>query len=76
MLYIESPAWVGFSYSDDKMYVTNDTEVSLLPGHLPQSLFPQRWLPYRESLALEFTFFLPCYVLCGKLNQFTSSYIK
>lgn len=28
MLYIESPAWVGFSYSDDKMYVTNDTEVA------------------------------------------------
>lgn len=27
MLYIESPAGVGFSYSDDKMYMTNDTEV-------------------------------------------------
>lgn len=44
MLYIESPAGVGFSYSDDKMYVTNDTEVSLLPDHLPHSPFPQRWL--------------------------------
>ncbi|XP_069035657.1 lysosomal protective protein [Lepisosteus oculatus] len=29
MLYLESPAGVGFSYSDDKDYVTNDTEVSL-----------------------------------------------
>ncbi|CAH6776790.1 lysosomal protective protein [Phodopus roborovskii] len=28
MLYIESPAGVGFSYSDDKTYVTNDTEVA------------------------------------------------
>ncbi|XP_021494136.1 lysosomal protective protein [Meriones unguiculatus] len=28
MLYIESPAGVGFSYSEDKMYVTNDTEVA------------------------------------------------
>lgn len=37
MLYIESPAGVGFSYSDDKTYVTNDTEVSLAPAHLPRS---------------------------------------
>ncbi|XP_043946159.1 lysosomal protective protein [Protopterus annectens] len=29
MLYLESPAQVGFSYSDDKSYATNDTEVSL-----------------------------------------------
>lgn len=29
MLYLESPVGVGFSYSDDKNYVTNDTEVSL-----------------------------------------------
>ncbi|XP_039972248.1 lysosomal protective protein isoform X2 [Xiphias gladius] len=29
MLYLESPAGVGFSYSDDKKYVTNDTEVSM-----------------------------------------------
>lgn len=28
MLYLESPAGVGFSYSDDQKYVTNDTEVS------------------------------------------------
>uniref|UniRef100_G3NG08 Carboxypeptidase n=1 Tax=Gasterosteus aculeatus TaxID=69293 RepID=G3NG08_GASAC len=29
MLYLESPAGVGFSYSDDRNYVTNDTEVSM-----------------------------------------------
>lgn len=29
VLYLESPAGVGFSYSDDKDYRTNDTEVSL-----------------------------------------------
>lgn len=29
MLYLESPVGVGFSYSDDKNYATNDTEVSL-----------------------------------------------
>ncbi|XP_019492558.1 PREDICTED: lysosomal protective protein [Hipposideros armiger] len=28
MLYLESPAGVGFSYSDDKSYATNDTEVA------------------------------------------------
>uniref|UniRef100_A0A8B9ZWL3 Carboxypeptidase n=1 Tax=Anas zonorhyncha TaxID=75864 RepID=A0A8B9ZWL3_9AVES len=28
MLYLESPAGVGFSYSDDKKYATNDTEVA------------------------------------------------
>lgn len=27
MLYLESPAGVGFSYSDDQKYVTNDKEV-------------------------------------------------
>ncbi|CAB1354275.1 unnamed protein product [Coregonus sp. 'balchen'] len=29
VLYLESPAGVGFSYSDDKKYTTNDTEVSM-----------------------------------------------
>lgn len=29
ILYLESPAGVGFSYSDDLNYTTNDTEVSL-----------------------------------------------
>ncbi|KAK1156289.1 lysosomal protective protein-like [Acipenser oxyrinchus oxyrinchus] len=29
MLYLESPAGVGFSYSDNKNYTTNDTEVSM-----------------------------------------------
>ncbi|XP_043976840.1 lysosomal protective protein isoform X1 [Gambusia affinis] len=29
MLYLESPVGVGFSYSDDKNYKTNDTEVSM-----------------------------------------------
>ncbi|KAM4741561.1 lysosomal protective protein [Anableps anableps] len=29
VLYLESPVGVGFSYSDDKKYATNDTEVSL-----------------------------------------------
>nr|XP_058893753.1 lysosomal protective protein isoform X2 [Kogia breviceps] len=28
VLYLESPAGVGFSYSDDKSYATNDTEVA------------------------------------------------
>lgn len=28
VLYLESPAGVGFSYSDDKFYATNDTEVA------------------------------------------------
>lgn len=28
MLYLESPVGVGFSYSDDQKYITNDTEVS------------------------------------------------
>ncbi|KAM6979844.1 lysosomal protective protein-like [Aplochiton taeniatus] len=29
VLYLESPPGVGFSYSDDKKYTTNDTEVSM-----------------------------------------------
>lgn len=29
MLYLESPVGVGFSYADDKNYLTNDTEVIL-----------------------------------------------
>uniref|UniRef100_A0A3B3CZ54 Lysosomal protective protein n=1 Tax=Oryzias melastigma TaxID=30732 RepID=A0A3B3CZ54_ORYME len=29
VLYLESPVGVGFSYSDDEKYTTNDTEVSL-----------------------------------------------
>ncbi|XP_058258734.1 lysosomal protective protein isoform X1 [Hemibagrus wyckioides] len=29
VLYLESPAGVGFSYSDDKKYATNDSEVSM-----------------------------------------------
>ncbi|XP_019365282.1 PREDICTED: lysosomal protective protein-like, partial [Gavialis gangeticus] len=28
VLYLESPLGVGFSYSDDKQYTTNDTEVA------------------------------------------------
>lgn len=31
MLYLESPVGVGFSYSDDQKYVTNDNEVSYMP---------------------------------------------
>lgn len=36
VLYLESPAGVGFSYSNDKSYATNDTEVSLVLAHTPQ----------------------------------------
>lgn len=35
MLYLESPVGVGFSYSDDQKYVTNDTEVCDSPDWLP-----------------------------------------
>lgn len=57
MLYIESPAGVGFSYSDDKMYVTNDTEVSLLPDNLAHSpCFPKDGTNGGESVASESTF--------------------
>lgn len=34
ILYLESPVGVGFSYSDDQKYVTNDTEVSDSPDML------------------------------------------
>lgn len=34
ILYLESPVGVGFSYSDDQKYVTNDTEVSESPDRL------------------------------------------
>ncbi|MGH0129439.1 UNVERIFIED_CONTAM: hypothetical protein FKN15_002202 [Acipenser sinensis] len=32
VLYLESPAGVGYSYSDDKNYQTNDDEVKPNPG--------------------------------------------
>lgn len=35
MLYLESPAGVGFSYSQDKFYATNDTEVGPAPARVP-----------------------------------------
>ena len=37
ILYLESPAGVGFSYSNDKFYATNDTEVSPAPARVPQT---------------------------------------
>uniref|UniRef100_A0A8C4N9I5 Carboxypeptidase n=1 Tax=Equus asinus asinus TaxID=83772 RepID=A0A8C4N9I5_EQUAS len=39
VLYLESPAGVGFSYSDDKYYKTNDTEVSLSNFEALQDFF-------------------------------------
>lgn len=41
MLYLESPVGVGFSYSDDQKYNTNDTEVSDMP---PDWLTAPDWL--------------------------------
>lgn len=42
MLYVESPAGVGFSYSEDKKYATNDTEASDPGcGEGPASCLPQ-----------------------------------
>lgn len=41
MLYLESPVGVGFSYSDDQKYNTNDTEVSDTP---PDRLTAPDWL--------------------------------
>lgn len=40
MLYLESPAGVGFSYSDDKQYATNDTQVSESLGLLAVTPVP------------------------------------
>uniref|UniRef100_A0A8D0H220 Carboxypeptidase n=1 Tax=Sphenodon punctatus TaxID=8508 RepID=A0A8D0H220_SPHPU len=51
MVYLESPAGVGYSYSDDKVYSTNDTEVAqnnylalkeflrLFPEHAKKDLY-------------------------------------
>lgn len=43
MLYLESPAGVGFSYSDDKKYATNDTEASAPGCWEPPALFLPLW---------------------------------
>ncbi|KAK0131030.1 Lysosomal protective protein [Merluccius polli] len=48
MLYLESPAGVGFSYSDDKNYVTNDTEVSM-NNYLALKRFFQLFPEYRSN---------------------------
>lgn len=37
VLYIESPAGVGYSYSDDKKYATNDDQVSSVSDSLLKS---------------------------------------
>lgn len=49
MLYLESPVGVGFSYSDDKNYKTNDTEVS---DELPTLLLIGSRLPVDLRLGL------------------------
>ncbi|MBN3306246.1 PPGB protein, partial [Amia calva] len=48
MLYLESPAGVGFSYSDDKNYVTNDTEVSM-NNYLALKVFFQLFPEYSKN---------------------------
>lgn len=50
-MYLESPAGVGFSYSDDKSYATNDTEVSPVPARMPQPS-PVGVMWERKSIAL------------------------
>lgn len=42
VLYLESPAGVGFSYSDDKKYATNDSEVRNRPKTLDLFRINQR----------------------------------
>ncbi|KAL4624345.1 lysosomal protective protein isoform X1 [Arapaima gigas] len=48
MLYLESPAGVGFSYSDDKQYATNDTEVSM-NNYLALKQFFQLFPEYKNN---------------------------
>lgn len=43
ILYVESPAGVGFSYSDDKKYATNDTEASDWESPAPLPAHPWLW---------------------------------
>lgn len=57
VLYLESPAGVGFSYSTDKSYATNDTEVSLAPPHMPKRpRFSKSGMVLGEKVPLESSF--------------------
>lgn len=64
MLYIESPAGVGFSYSEDKVIVTNDTEVSPAPAHLPQPSWGSPKVACCERKCSLRVHFWLCPVLC------------
>ncbi|KAL2090907.1 hypothetical protein ACEWY4_013170 [Coilia grayii] len=48
VLYLESPAGVGFSYSDDANYATNDTEVSM-NNYLALKEFFRLFPEYKDS---------------------------
>ncbi|KAM4613650.1 lysosomal protective protein [Polymixia lowei] len=48
MLYLESPPGVGFSYSDDQRYITNDTEVSM-NNYLALKMFFQLFPEFSEN---------------------------
>ncbi|XP_078274799.1 lysosomal protective protein isoform X1 [Rhinoraja longicauda] len=48
MLYLESPAGVGFSYDDDQQYRTNDTEVSF-NNYLAVKKFFQFFPEYKKN---------------------------
>lgn len=65
MLYLESPAGVGFSYSNDRSYATNDTEVSSVPAHVPQPpWFFKGGMLQGKSMALESIFgSVTCYMV-------------
>lgn len=70
VLYLESPAGVGFSYSDDKSYATNDTEVSPVPALVPQPPWFSKGSETQEGkcMALESGFWL-CHMLCVVLAK-------
>lgn len=62
---------MGFSYSDDKSYATNDTEVSLVPAHVPQPPWFSKGSKTQEGksvVALESGFWL-YHMLCVVLAK-------
>lgn len=60
MLYIESPAAVGYSYSDDKNYTTDDDEVRPVFFSIPSQTLDTAQLFTRRSPRLPTITTRPC----------------
>lgn len=72
MLYLESPVGVGFSYSDDQVYATNDTEVSA-DTHAGSWTLAVRWLTCVSCVQVSMNNFLALKEFFRLFPEFSSN---